>query len=665
MNAPFNAPVQVRQLAQYGRADAAIPGTVTLMQMGEAGTPYASILTRDLVTSALAGGGDFNLAAGSGSINFLFDQGAGAVTLSVSQGELLVSTALRTSMLNATFVNAQSVTQNGVPVATQCDLRAITASSVTSFNGRTGDILLEDVDILRAGGAPQDSPHFTGWVTAPSSWDTRQSDDTVATTNWVHRVLCTGFYTVKSFNGRTGDITLTTSDINAAYAVPGVYPTAPSPTLGDASTRIATTAFVDESLEGYITTYSPALTGVPTAPTAAPGNVSNQIATTAFVAQSEGAYLPLTGGTLTGSLNMSAGTYQYAGKSLAYVVPAAVDNVFLGEAGNVAVTGSGNIGIGPNALSALTTGSNNVYVGAGGGVITTGSNNTVVGGGIPGLTSALSNALVLGAGSAVVSTVAGTITYFGSGAGNLATAATHNTGVGYHALNAVTTGGSNTAIGDSALLALTTATFNTAVGINALKSANSAGNSVVGYNAGQALTSGASNNAIGFSALAAETTGSNCVAIGYQALSVQNGSGGNNIAIGYTTGGDVTTGAGNTLVGHNVGRGLTTGGQNTIVGYNITGIPAATASCLILGAGSNTILYDYNYTTPAIHTISAAVRLSKGYTVATLPSGKPVGTTAYVTDGTAALAWGVTVTGGGSTPYLVWYNGTAWTVVGK
>lgn len=52
------------------------------------------------------------------------------------------------------------------------------------------------------------------------------------------------------------------------------------------------------------------------------------------------------------------------------------------------------------------------------------------------------------------------------------------------------------------------------------------------------------------------------------------------------------------------------------------------------------------------------------YTVATLPTGA-LGKYAVVTDGAAALAWGATVTGGGSTKYLVWYNGSAWTVIGK
>lgn len=54
------------------------------------------------------------------------------------------------------------------------------------------------------------------------------------------------------------------------------------------------------------------------------------------------------------------------------------------------------------------------------------------------------------------------------------------------------------------------------------------------------------------------------------------------------------------------------------------------------------------------------------YIVAELPA-TPVSLTARVTDGDSGLAWGATVinSGGGSTPYLVWYNGTNWTVVGK
>lgn len=55
-------------------------------------------------------------------------------------------------------------------------------------------------------------------------------------------------------------------------------------------------------------------------------------------------------------------------------------------------------------------------------------------------------------------------------------------------------------------------------------------------------------------------------------------------------------------------------------------------------------------------------------TVGTLPTANThAGTVCYVTDGDSGLAWGATAvnTGSGATPYLVWSNGTAWTVAGK
>jgi hypothetical protein len=52
-------------------------------------------------------------------------------------------------------------------------------------------------------------------------------------------------------------------------------------------------------------------------------------------------------------------------------------------------------------------------------------------------------------------------------------------------------------------------------------------------------------------------------------------------------------------------------------------------------------------------------------TLAQLPTGAAVGQQATVTDGAPALAWGAVVTGGGTAKYQVWYNGTAWTVIGK
>jgi hypothetical protein len=68
---------------------------------------------------------------------------------------------------------------------------------------------------------------------------------------------------------------------------------------------------------------------------------------------------------------------------------------------------------------------------------------------------------------------------------------------------------------------------------------------------------------------------------------------------------------------------------------------------------------------PGAGNIRATTVIHQGVTVANLPSSPVAGSVAYVTDGAASLAWGATVTGGSSTKYLVWYNGAAWTVVGK
>jgi hypothetical protein len=60
-------------------------------------------------------------------------------------------------------------------------------------------------------------------------------------------------------------------------------PTAPTPTGGDNSTKIATTAFIGTALGSYATLASPALTGSPTAPTQTARDGSTKVATTAYV----------------------------------------------------------------------------------------------------------------------------------------------------------------------------------------------------------------------------------------------------------------------------------------------------------------------------------------------------------------------------------------------
>ena len=158
-------------------------------------------------------------------------------------------------------------------------------------------------------------------------------------------------------------------------------------------------------------------------------------------------------------------------------------------------------------------------------------------------------------------------TYFGSYAGD----ATHddadgNTGIGALTLSILTTGDGNTCVGNSAGYATTTGNYNTGLGSYALQ---------------------------------AETIGGKSVALGYNALGSQNLAGegdvnARNIAIGYYSGKNVTTGRKNVMLGWKAGydadsptRGTTTGSENILIG----GLTEASASTT-----DNEIVIGYNVT---------------------------------------------------------------------
>jgi Chaperone of endosialidase len=152
------------------------------------------------------------------------------------------------------------------------------------------------------------------------------------------------------------------------------------------------------------------------------------------------------------------------------------NGVYLGaSAGNTSNTGSLNVGVGNNALSAITTATDQVAVGAGAlGKTTTGNFNTAVG------SAALFNNTTGNNNVAV-----GTSTMFSNTTGS------HNAVLGVFSLNKNTTGIQNTSIGKEALNDNTTGSNNT----------------VVGYLAGEGITTGSNNTIIGsgFTALAGAT----------------------------------------------------------------------------------------------------------------------------------------------------------------
>jgi len=314
--------INVKQIGNYTTASAIAAGDLVLIQQGGLGGPYASITAANLVSTAL------NTTTSS----LLLEVGQ-AIEWGTSGALIFDGTTYEFGGTHNVYVggilsNAGGISSNGnidavgtiyssAGIGTGGAVNAVggvydngtrvltTLNGVSSFNSRVGDIQLQLDDILRAGGAPVWNPHFGGAATAPTIWNPQDNTDAIATTAFVQAAICdqlTSGHVVLSYNGRGGDVVPIASDITTALSGVGVYAYANTPPLGDASKKIATTSFVDQSLvqieselqdylagvaaeldKSYAPLDSPQFTGIPTAPTAAQTVNSGQLATTAFV----------------------------------------------------------------------------------------------------------------------------------------------------------------------------------------------------------------------------------------------------------------------------------------------------------------------------------------------------------------------------------------------
>lgn len=109
--------------------------------------------------------------------------------------------------------------------------------------------------------------------------------------------------------------------------------------------------------------------------------------------------------------------------------------------------------------------------------------------------------------------------------------------------------------------------------------------------------------------------------------------------------------------------------HSSVAGYN--GIKI-TIDEVTTGSGDKNLINatvngaeKFNVTNEGATTVKD-LELAEPYTVAALPSGV-TGQVARITDGDAALAWGDVAinSGAGATSYMVWFNGTNWTILGK
>jgi hypothetical protein len=243
-------------------------------------------------------------------------------------------------------------------------------------------------------------------------------------------------------------------------------------------------------------------------------------------------------------------------------------------AGNACVTGTlstatDNLGIGTNALNAITSADYNIAIGLDAGTaLTTSAANVMIG---------------RGAGAKISTGTGKNVMIGGYDTGGEITTQTDNVFIGYESGAAATSG------------------FNVCIGSQAGKAAMSAGyNAIIGFQAGQSVTSGQQNVCLGYAAGSALTTGNFNVVVG-RCEDISQGIGNTLLGVNYATT-SVTTGSYNVIVGHQAYAAATVNDQIAIgyqarstaqygiaIGNNI----AAAGDRFVFGRASNTMTNDF------------------------------------------------------------------------
>lgn len=165
----------------------------------------------------------------------------------------------------------------------------------------------------------------------------------------------------------------------------------------------------------------------------------------------------------------------------------------------------------------------------------------------------------------------------------------YNTAIGADAMKLNTTGASNVAIGSSSLGQNSTGSQNVGIGNGALYGSNGTSgeqNVAIGMFSGN-RNRGLHNVAVGFESFVENTTGNDNVAIGYQALS-RSTTPSSNTGIGAQSMRFVSTGGQNVGVGWRTLYSTTTGSNNTAIGYSANVTTASAVGNILLGAFATT-----------------------------------------------------------------------------
>jgi len=292
-----------------------------------------------------------------------------------------------------------------------------------------------------------------------------------------------------------------------------------------------------------------------------------------------------------GALSPTAGNWNIIGQdgitthgavSTLTITPrgAGVANMFLGQgAGNLTLSGSGNVSYGADTCPNITTGDENVCIGFNAGNdITTGDSNICMGNDAGmSITTGLNNVAI------------------GAGALRTAIGTNENTAVGTNALS-LSTGTACVAVGAAAAANASAGNGTTAIGWNALSNSTGATNTAVGFNSLSDVTSGVNNTGIGESSGTGLLTGSYNIFIGSTSGMNYNGAESSNILI---------NNAGVVGESHVMRLGIQGSGNGGIINTFVAGIVGITVSNAVpvmidsttgqlgVGVGTSTLVTTY------------------------------------------------------------------------
>lgn len=265
-------------------------------------------------------------------------------------------------------------------------------------------------------------------------------------------------------------------------------------------------------------------------------------------------------------------------------------------------------------------------------------------------------------------------TGLGDRAGLSITTGSENTGIGYQTFNAAggSTGSYNTAIGSNSFGAAITGSYNFAAGYNNMGNGQTGNyNIAIGSQAMYGATTNTGNIAIGNASLYSNVSGTYNTAVGYRSLRLATGNtnaafgqyafdnilaGNDNVAVGSNAGLNQTSGSGNIVIGHDVDLISLSGSNQLNIGGWITG--GATYQTTVNNSGAGTTVFSEPFRSADFKKITITLSGATGTASYTFPVAF-VNTPAVIATNQIALGvvtsisnTAVTVTGAASGGYI-------------